>query len=707
MHIAAQNGHNIVVVALLRATGGDVDAKDSDGCTPLHHAARKGHDIVVDALLRATGGDVNAKDFDGWTPLHYAARNGQENCIRALVVEFKADIFALATNGYSPMHYARENEMANSVTLLRQLAADPAVNTVLSTLRQGRNVINRVSNIKTQRRSASEVFVRYFKGVDLWPDFLRLMLHLETLSREHPLIFHSAVSQCTGNGITVSTGPKRPSSKPRGPSMTRRRGSTGTSGKKHTGPITLEDFHDWLRKIPPQKEANSGLTLSLDNMSLGKFSRPDVEERSLREFMGLLELPNDADADDANLIQLGDLIVAAYSYGQHTIQGYYAEENNNIARAVKSALWTCHLFITLAVNFQTYFGETVELPVNPTFLQLGGGFCEEGFLMLKLIRLLRDTNVIKSDNLAASLRYKSIDITEACVPQVNKAKEKLLHNDDIPKLSAETGDVMRIGSLEDSSIIFASATMVCSPCVTMGCWLAVLANPSIRAYLVDTSHIDWLPNHDTLLDKTLMFNSTTYLAEGDDGRNDDETTSDDAAAIKAANEAATRRALVNPAEGSVRLLIFLDMKKFIKLLALRHSDYCSASQTDEDGCTRFAKDVLLKAFHQYHDDELGRTSLSGGQRRGPLPKPLLRRCIQMEECYSYIKNTDGSDFDDSITSVHVVIFNVKAIKSKLWTMENFAKVSMCCRSCHRRGCGVFSHAQCLRYLSFCLCSVVI
>ena len=102
----------------------------------------------------------------------------------------------------------------------------------------------------------------------------------------------------------------------------------------------------------------------------------------------------------------------------------------------------------------------------------------------------------------------------------------------------------------------------------------------------------------------------------------------------------------------------------------------------------------MEAFHQHHDDQLGRTSLSGGLRRGPLPKPLLRRCTQMRECYSYIKNTGimGSDFDDSITSVHVVIFNVKAIKSKLWTMETFAKVSMCCRSCHRRGCGVFSHA---------------
>ena len=125
--------------------------------------------------------------------------------------------------------------------------------------------------------------------------------------------------------------------------------------------------------------------------------------------------------------------------------------------------------------------------------------------------------------------------------------------------------------------------------------------------------------------------------------------------------------------------------------------------------TSSSRDAPKEDVGDAHDDQLGRTSLSGGLRRGPLPKPLLRRFTQMRECYSYVKNTGmGSDFDDSITSVHVVIFNVKAIKSKLWTMETFAKVSMCCRSCHRRGCGVFSHApmsSLFVFLSLCFCVV--
>lgn len=46
-----------------------LDAKDSDGETPLHYAALNGHLDCVKHLVR-NGADVNLTDEEGSTPLH-------------------------------------------------------------------------------------------------------------------------------------------------------------------------------------------------------------------------------------------------------------------------------------------------------------------------------------------------------------------------------------------------------------------------------------------------------------------------------------------------------------------------------------------------------------------------------------------------------------------------------------------------------------
>ena len=51
--------------------GTDVNAKDEDENTPLHHAAAFGHKETAELLI-AEGADVNAKTAKGGTPLDWA-----------------------------------------------------------------------------------------------------------------------------------------------------------------------------------------------------------------------------------------------------------------------------------------------------------------------------------------------------------------------------------------------------------------------------------------------------------------------------------------------------------------------------------------------------------------------------------------------------------------------------------------------------------
>ena len=74
LYIAAQNGHRLVVEALVKA-GAAVDQAEGDGLTPLLIAAHNGHLAVVEALVKA-GATINQAKADDVTPLYVAAQNG-------------------------------------------------------------------------------------------------------------------------------------------------------------------------------------------------------------------------------------------------------------------------------------------------------------------------------------------------------------------------------------------------------------------------------------------------------------------------------------------------------------------------------------------------------------------------------------------------------------------------------------------------------
>ena len=60
-----------------------INAKDTDGLTPLHKAAWNGHLTVVTALV-AAGADTAAKDNDGFTPIVKAKNQGKANVVTYL-----------------------------------------------------------------------------------------------------------------------------------------------------------------------------------------------------------------------------------------------------------------------------------------------------------------------------------------------------------------------------------------------------------------------------------------------------------------------------------------------------------------------------------------------------------------------------------------------------------------------------------------------
>ena len=99
--------------------GADVNARNTNGTTPLHKAVRFAEREGVIAALLNAGADVNAKE-DGifsFTPLHYAAFQGTPKSVMALLkaganANAKADdAYARGTSeGSTPWDLAQVNK---------------------------------------------------------------------------------------------------------------------------------------------------------------------------------------------------------------------------------------------------------------------------------------------------------------------------------------------------------------------------------------------------------------------------------------------------------------------------------------------------------------------------------------------------------------------------------------------------------------------
>jgi acyl-CoA-binding protein len=92
-------GHKAAVEAALESKPEIISMRDKDGMSCLHWASDRGHGELVHFLL-AKGGDPNAVDNCGNTPLHIAAMAGQKDVVRSLL-DAKADVALCNNDGES------------------------------------------------------------------------------------------------------------------------------------------------------------------------------------------------------------------------------------------------------------------------------------------------------------------------------------------------------------------------------------------------------------------------------------------------------------------------------------------------------------------------------------------------------------------------------------------------------------------------------
>lgn len=132
LHAASRGNKD--VVELLLAHNADINAKDSGGNTPLHMTAKEDHKEVAELLL-GHGADVNAKDNDGETPLHLAAMYGHEEVAEVLLANH-ADINANDNRRWTPLYRAAHKTYRDMTSPAKHKLVEQGQKEVAELLRQ-------------------------------------------------------------------------------------------------------------------------------------------------------------------------------------------------------------------------------------------------------------------------------------------------------------------------------------------------------------------------------------------------------------------------------------------------------------------------------------------------------------------------------------------------------------------------------------------
>jgi ankyrin repeat protein len=122
MLLAAQHGHELVVAALLRAGGVDPDQRMLDGTTAVLLAAQGGHGALVSLLVQA-GANVSLARRGGVTPVYVAARHGHDAVVEQLLAA-GADLDRAQQDGATPLLVAAQHGHEEVVRRLLSSGAD-------------------------------------------------------------------------------------------------------------------------------------------------------------------------------------------------------------------------------------------------------------------------------------------------------------------------------------------------------------------------------------------------------------------------------------------------------------------------------------------------------------------------------------------------------------------------------------------------------
>lgn len=122
LSLATQLGHLHVVKLLLAQEGIKADLAAFDGTTPLHLAAEKGYTGIVRLLLAREDVNPDSKDDVDTTPLKYACRGNHVEIVRLLLNTNKVDPNSqdrgTTTTGFTPLHIAAASQYPNILNLL-------------------------------------------------------------------------------------------------------------------------------------------------------------------------------------------------------------------------------------------------------------------------------------------------------------------------------------------------------------------------------------------------------------------------------------------------------------------------------------------------------------------------------------------------------------------------------------------------------------
>lgn len=128
---AARSGDVSALEAALDQ-GGDPNARDAHGITPLMYAARgdrpdianpapTDHPEVAELLIRS-GAEINARTDAGFVALFWAARYGHAGVAKVLIAH-GADVNAQDKDGMTALKWASTNQQTKVIELLRQAGA--------------------------------------------------------------------------------------------------------------------------------------------------------------------------------------------------------------------------------------------------------------------------------------------------------------------------------------------------------------------------------------------------------------------------------------------------------------------------------------------------------------------------------------------------------------------------------------------------------